>query len=360
MADKAFEDRATGALMGALIGDALSVGPHWYYNLDELHAAYGPWISDYTTPKPGRYHDGLKAGESSQAGLLLELTMRSLAERGAYDEADFCARLDRDFFPQIDGTPNHGPGGYTSQSIREAYRLRVQLGKPWGQVSGWADTTEAAERILAIAVRDALQPGALAEHVSSNTALTQHDGVVGAMTTAYGLALGLLVQGERFDARISDKLMARVREGSLPFHSVTTAGEDSVPPGPERARKAGQFASPDALIGMSNIAAAALDPAVRIEPAWKVAQVYGMPCAVYHQFPAVYHLAARFADDYEAAVLNAVNGGGQNQARAILTGALVGAMVGIQGIPERFIEGLDRHEERLALARKIAAQAQSR
>jgi len=42
MADKSFEDRATGALMGALIGEALAVGPHWYYDLDELHAAHGP------------------------------------------------------------------------------------------------------------------------------------------------------------------------------------------------------------------------------------------------------------------------------------------------------------------------------
>jgi ADP-ribosylglycohydrolase len=344
-------------LIGALIGDALAVGPHWYYNLDELRAAYGPWISGYTTPKPGRYHEGLKAGESSQAGVLLELTMRSLAERGQYDEADFCRRLDHDFFPRIDGTPNHGPGGYTSQSIRETYRLRVTLGRPWGQTSGWADTTEAAERVLAIAVRDARNVGALAEHVSSNTALTQCDGVVGAMTTAYGLALGLLVQGERFDGQITDKLMQRVRAGALPFHSVTKEGEDAVPDGPERARKPGQYPSPDALIGMGQIAGAAIDPAVRIEPAWKVSEVYGMPCAVYHQFPAAYHLAARFADDYEAAVLNAVNGGGQNQARAILTGALVGAMVGVSGIPKRFIEGLDRHEERLALAQRIAAQA---
>ena len=54
----------------------------------------------------------------------------------------------------------------------------------------------------------------------------------------------------------------------------------------------------------------------------------------------------------------AINGGGQNQARAILTGALVGAMVGVQGIPERFITGLDRSNERLQLARRIATQAQ--
>ena len=53
------EDRARGALMGALIGDALALGPHWYYDLDELRATYGPWISDYTRPKAGRYHAGM-------------------------------------------------------------------------------------------------------------------------------------------------------------------------------------------------------------------------------------------------------------------------------------------------------------
>jgi hypothetical protein len=30
------QDRATGAVMGALIGEALGVGPHWYYDLGEM------------------------------------------------------------------------------------------------------------------------------------------------------------------------------------------------------------------------------------------------------------------------------------------------------------------------------------
>ena len=30
------KDRAAGAVMGALIGDALGEGPHWYYDLDQL------------------------------------------------------------------------------------------------------------------------------------------------------------------------------------------------------------------------------------------------------------------------------------------------------------------------------------
>ena len=348
-------DRAAGALMGAFIGDALALGPHWYYNLDELHANYGDWISGYTDPKPGRYHAGLKAGDPSQAGVLLELTLRSLVERGGYDEADFCARLDGEFFPQIDGSPMAGPGGYTSQSIREAFRKRVGEGLPWGQCAGNADTTEAAERILAIAVRYALDPSALAAAVTRNAALTQTDGTVLAMTVAFGAVLGMLVEGHTLDGDISDKLMARVKSGELPFHTVTSGKLQAPRPGEAEASTLGRFPSPDALLGPSNMARAARDPDIRIEPAWKVSLVYGMPCAVYHQFPAAYYLAARFSGDFESAVLHAVNGGGQNLARAMLTGALAGAQTGLSGIPRRFIDGLAGSDERVGLAQRLAA-----
>lgn len=153
-------------------------------------------------PRPQRYHAALPAGASSQAGLILALTLRSLVEQGGYDEADFCRRMDEELFPRLDGTPMQGPGGYASQSIREA---------------------------------------------------------------------------------------------------------------------------------------------------WKVSLVYGMLCAIYQVLPAAYYLAARFGADFEAAVLHAVNGGGQNQARALLTGALVEARVG--GTPPRLLDGPLDVADLLPLAR---------
>ncbi|QXE87828.1 ADP-ribosylglycohydrolase family protein [Geomonas nitrogeniifigens] len=357
MTDTTLRDRASGAIMGAFIGDAIGLGPHWYYDLTELHKDYGEWISGYTDPRPGRYHEGLKAGELSQAGLILKLLLESLVHCGKYDQSDFCRRMDEELLPLLDGTPMSGPGGYTSQSIRELWRRRVEQQLPWGQTGGHADTTEAIERTLALAVRYALDPSRLAVTIADNAALTQNDATILSMTVAYGAVLGQLVQGKALDAKLSGRLMKLVHDGALPFHAVT--GDDLQPPraGAPDPPRAGKFASPDALLTPSYMAAAAADPEIRIEPAWKVSIVYGMPCAIYHQLPAAYYLAARFKDDFESALLHAVNGGGQNQARAILTGALVGAQVGLSQIPQRFLDGLTDCTTLCSLAARLAADA---
>ena len=342
--------------MGALIGDALGLGPHWYYDLDEMRRDYGDWITGYTEPKPHRYHAGLKAGQLSQAGIILVMLLRSVVEKGGYEEEDFCRRLDEELFPQLDGTPMHGPGGYTSQSIRETWRRRVVEKKPWSETGSHADTTEAAERALVLAALYAKNPAKVAQAVSANCILTQADEAIVAMTTAYCSVLAQLVAGEKFDPLLSDKLMDLVKEGALPFHAVTS--DKLLPPKPgEEPPRAGRFSSPDALLTPSYMAEAARDPNIRIEPAWKVSIVYGMPCAIYHQLPAAYYLAARFSDDFEQAVLHAVNGGGQNQARALLTGALAGAQVGLSGIPQRFLDGLESSAELTALARRLGERA---
>ncbi|UCD80113.1 MAG: ADP-ribosylglycohydrolase family protein [Desulfobacterales bacterium] len=69
--------------------------------------------------------------------------------------------------------------------------------------------------------------------------------------------------------------------------------------------------------------------------------------------PAAYYLAACFREDFELAVLHAVNGGGQNMSRALLTGVLAGAQVGLSGIPQRFIDGLSDGREIVELALRL-------
>ena len=151
---------------------------------------------------------------------------------------------------------------------------------------------------------------------------------------AFALVLGALIRGEALDEGLSDKLMRLVKEGEVPF----VAEENPAPRAASGGRSKGAkpfrgFASPDALLLPSWIAEIAHDPAIRIEPAWKVSLVYGMSCAINFVLPASYYLAVRFHSDFESAVLHALNGGGQNMSRACLAGALVGAQAGLKGIP---------------------------
>jgi ADP-ribosylglycohydrolase len=347
-------DRAAGAIMGALIGDALGLGCHWYYDLDEMRADYGPWISGYTTPKPDRYHGGMRAGQLSQSGLIFVMLLRSVVEMKDYVEADFTRRLDDELFPLLDGTPVNGPGGYTNQSIREAWRRRVEQKKSWEETGSHADTTEAAERGIVLACRYANNPKKLAESVSSNCILTQSDEAIVAMTTAFNCVLGQLVSGESLSVQLSSKLMTLVKTGELPFHAVTNSNFQGPKRGDLDPPRSGRFSSPDALLTPGYMAEATHDAGIQIEPAWKVSLVYGMPCAIYHQLPAAYYLAARFPNDFESAVLHAINGGGQNMSRAMLTGALVGAQVGLSGIPARWIDGLENAKELVQLAQELS------
>jgi ADP-ribosylglycohydrolase len=255
------EDRAAGAVVGALIGDALGLGPHWYYDLKRMRAEFGEWIEGYTDPKPGRYHDGLKAGDLSQTGLITLELLRSVVEKNGYDEEDFTGRLDEKFLQKMDGSPYSGPGGYTNQSIRELYRARVEQGKPWGKTGDYADTTEGAERAVVLAAHYALSPGEGARAIARNIRLTQIDPFVTALSAAYCVVVSALIRGEPFNGRLSGKLYGLVETGELPFtHAVLAEKKGAYARDPTAPSASLPF--PDGLLFPSHIWAAAKDPRV--------------------------------------------------------------------------------------------------
>ena len=116
--DVSKKDRIMGAIMGVLIGDALGVGSHWYYDLEKLKKDFGPWISDYTDSKLNgsgrfarvheyRYQQGIRAGDASQTGQLYTMLLESIAEKGGYDQPDFISKVDT-LFEALDGTSYSG------------------------------------------------------------------------------------------------------------------------------------------------------------------------------------------------------------------------------------------------------------
>ena len=161
--------------------------------------------------------------------------------------------------------------------------------------------------------------------------------------------------GEKLDVALSGKLMDLVTKGGLPYQ------DRPLPPKPGEidVNLPGLFPIPDALLIPSSVVRVVDEPGVEIDPAWKISLVYGLPCGVHYQLPCAYYLAARFADDFESAVLHAINGGGQNMSRAFLTGAMVGAQVGLSKIPKRLLEGLEDSAELIDLALSLGEHAEA-
>ena len=173
------EDRAAGAIMGALIGDALGLGCHWYYDISEMRRVFGDWISDYTKPKEGRYHYGLEAGDVSQTGQLLQMLLESLDEKGEYEETDCCNRWD-ELLKTLDGT--RSGGRYTQKDMCDVWRNRVVKKKPWAEAaSPYGDTTDGCVCATAIAARYSADLGRLAECAKANAALHYADKIVQVM-----------------------------------------------------------------------------------------------------------------------------------------------------------------------------------
>lgn len=185
--------------------------------------------------------------------------------------------------------------------------------------------------------------------LNSFSGLQYKDPAVQIQAMSFAIIIGSLINGQAYDESLGTHLRDLVKQGVLPYTHAVLPGED-----PSSRDHEGEMPEPDSLLHPNTCIRFARDPTLQIEPAWKIAQVYGMSCAFYMVMPGAYYLAGRYTNDFEMAVLSAVNGGGQNLARASLVGALTGAINGLSGIPPRFIEGLIDGPKWVDIATRIA------
>jgi ADP-ribosyl-[dinitrogen reductase] hydrolase len=328
---------AVGAIMGLFIGDALGLGCHWYYDLRSMKADYGPWVSDYVTSKPDRtdafggiakyrYESGLRAGDISQTGQVTLLLLESIAELGSYDQDDFTNRLDG-LLEELDGKPYSGR--YTDWAMRDVWNQR-RSGTTWNDMGSRADTAEAAARSTILAARFFEDPERLAAERYKNISLTHAEPYVAGQSLSFVLTLSALIR--------------KVPLSGIRGYLADIAAKNSI-----------RLLVPsfDCLTQAAN-GATAVESGVTIEPPSLICSLNGLNCTLGFMLTSCYYLIHRFPHDFENPVLSAVNGGGNNMARAALTGALSGALVGFKGIPERFISGLKDYEKLLDLAEKVA------
>ena len=333
------EQRVMGAVMGYLAGDAMGLGIHWYYDLDELHKDYGPWVDQYQSPIPNgshsfaqvsryRYEQGVRAGDVSQTGQIFTLLLESVVARGRYDEVDFHRRLD-EFFKTLNGETYSGR--YTESIIKNLWASR-QKGVAWSDpaIATASDTSDGAQLavVLAVLYEDeetlAIEADRLMKPLFKDDFIRQNQVI-------YAMTLQALIKGIQL-TEMRDHLIGLLQN---PVIKPLLGGYDNT-------------------FTVSNGSIAWHPDKVKVEPPLYISHVYGTDCQVTHLLPAAYYLIHRYPTDFEMGMLSAANGGGNNMARAALTGALLGAMTGLSAIPPRFTQDLAHSDLYLKLSRHLA------
>jgi ADP-ribosylglycohydrolase len=80
---------------------------------------------------------------------------------------------------------------------------------------------------------------------------------------------------------------------------------------------------------------------------------FGQSCHTPDAFPGVIHLAAKYENDLKEALVQAVMAGGDNAARAMAVGMVVGAYLGEKYLPDQWVTSLKKGEKIQNLLDKI-------
>ena len=341
-------DRMRGALWGMFVGDALAMPVHWYYSISTLWQDFGQ-IRDYQAPKAhhpnsimalantgkaGRgnqvgdivgnvilkgkkqhwgqanrhYHQGMQAGDNTLNLLCARVLLRSLNAKGHYDKTDFlneyirfmtepdrhndtyAESYHRDFFANYASgvVPEKcaGPDGHDTASIGGLVSLPLII---MATISDYSLTT-------------------ISEVALSQQRLTHSS----ALLERYTIELSKLLFHIFHDINPDTEQIACTASSNLGFPAAKVI----------QSVRRNNSADSDVIGGI-------LSPA----------------CYIDQSFPSVLYLAARYPNDFESAMIANTNVGGDNCHRGGVLGAILGASLGVEAIPKRWINGLTAHTE---------------
>lgn len=295
-------DRIEGMIWGQFVGDAAALGAHWIYDQEELNQAFPVGILGFEPPGPAHYHAGKHPGDQTHYGDSALLLLESLAERGGLDLADFARRF-RAF--------------YESPSCR-SYKDHA---------------TRGVLENLALNPGNLLQSGIDDDQPATVTRLAPLVAVTGAENTPVEALTRFNQNSNRAVAYA--QAHAEILEALLHAASLEAAFDNVTQTEP-----------------LEKIVAAR---AARDESVLEATLLFGQSCPLAKSFPAAVHAAIRGEEDFAQAILETIRAGGDNAARAALVGSWLGALHGIDSIPEDWRLRLSSRERIAAAIDRLTA-----
>ncbi|MDB6117834.1 MAG: hypothetical protein JWO08_1615 [Verrucomicrobiaceae bacterium] len=291
------EQRTRGMLLGAFVGDALALGPHWMYDRSKIEQKFGR-ISGLNDPAT-QYHPGKKAGDYTHLGDQMLVLQRSIQIHGGlFDPKDF-----------------------------------LQSWKAF-----WTDpATKSYVDKATRTVLGAMEDGFAAKEVASSS--TEFAGPVrGIPVLVTGLANGYdeasLITAMKEQTRLTHRsteaqdvaaFLARLGSGLAAELDLETALDGALGDSSQFVRDSGRKAEAPRLANVTT---------------GEAVESLGQTCDSDEALPSSIYILRRHQGSFEEALIENVMAGGDSAARGIFIGAVLGWLHGEQGIPEAWRNGL--------------------
>jgi ADP-ribosylglycohydrolase len=279
------KNKKFGLLFGSYCADALSLGVHWIYDPQELAKKHGR-VTHYMAPGGDSYHPHKQAGDQGHVGDQSLCLLKFLTRERKWDPSNFMddwLGMWPDYNDYVDGATKATLANIQNQTDK---------------TQGGSDSVEIAgpARIAPlIAFLTSSSESEVVKAAAEQTMLTHRSKEAEESATFLAKAGYRLIHG----ANLPDTLNETAPQWAL--------------------KKADSLLSENAVDAIGKL---------------------GPACSISSALPSVLYLALKHGDDIETAFIENAMAGGDNCARGLALGILLGAANGISSIPEHWIADL--------------------
>jgi ADP-ribosylglycohydrolase len=278
-------NKQSGLLFGSFSADALSLGVHWIYDTNELAQKHGR-VSEYKAPGADSYHPHKQAGHQGHVGDQSLCLLKFLVREKKWSPSGFMDDW-LGIWPNYDDYID----GATKSTL--------------ANVQNRSDKTQGGSDSVEIAGPARIAP--LVCHLASST----EEEVVRA-SVEQTMLTHRSPEAEESAAFLAKAGYRLMRGASLLDTLNETAPEWAL-------KKANSVLSENAVDAIGKL---------------------GPACSISSALPSVLYLALKYGDDIETAFIENAMAGGDNCARGLVLGMLLGASHGMASIPNYWVENL--------------------
>ena len=298
-------DNAKAMVLASFAADALSLGVHWIYNTRVIDKKWGR-VEDYIKPARPTFHPTKDFGEFTHYGDQTLVLLKSVAESSGFDKINFAEKWQL-FFKTYDGYFD----GATKTTMEN-----IKAGKKPTEAGSDSDDFAGAARIAPLAYCYRNDLAKLVDSVRAQTLVTHNNQEVIDSAEFFGEVTFKVLNGEKPSTAIQQTLGERFNRE--PYLKWVEDGIKSV--------------AKDTRQAMLDL---------------------GQMCEIPAAFPCVIHLISKYEDNLREGLIENTMAGGDSAARGLTVGMVLGAHLGIEAIPPKWLSDLKAYQEIVDLMNQI-------